>query len=199
MAAPEVSGGLAWIILGEIINREVYRPPCFDITVVFLLKRITVIFEMVKDIDGAMCLILHKAGSHFLTSQKRHQPLCPVNFSLTNFCPAADRNDTAVRKATQILRGWMQNLVPETPECFVRQHVFFNIMKIFQHRHAAPADAKGGMDIGLGPIQNSLQLFPIIHIFVRQMFNRSTGHNKAIKFFTTVLHCFEGAIKILHM
>ena len=62
--------------------------------------------------------------------------------------------------------------MPIAPELLCGQHMFFDAVEIIDHRHPAPANAKGGMDIGLRPFEDFAQLRPIGHIFEIQMLNR---------------------------
>ena len=70
-------------------------------------------------------------------------------------------------------------------------------MEVPRHRHAAPADAKGGMHVGLGPVHDLPQLVPIGDLFERQMFDGCAGDDQTVEFL--VLHVLKGPVEFLHM
>ena len=72
-------------------------------------------------------------------------------------------------------------------------------MQMIDHRHTAPAYAKGGMHVGLCPIHDLAQLVPIGHLFKRQMFDGGTSNDQPIKFLTTFRNFVKRAVKACHM
>ena len=79
------------------------------------------------------------------------------------------------------------------------QHVFLHAMEVVNHRHAAPAHAKGRMHIGLRPVHHPAQFVPIGHLFKGQMFNRRAGDDQTIKLLTRRLDLGKGAVEGFHM
>ena len=143
MAAPSVLGRLRWIIVRIIVDGNIDRRAGFDIAVVFLFQRVPIIFEMVEYVDRAMGGIFDKTGSDFVAAQECRQAIDGSDFILFHLCPTADRNDEIVRETPQVGRGRREVPMPETPECLVLEYVLLDAVHIVDHRHAAPADAKG--------------------------------------------------------
>ena len=70
----------------------------------------------------------------------------------------------------------------KTSERLGIQHTFVDAMQMIDHRHTAPAHAKGGMHVGLCPIHDLAQLVPIGHLFKRQVFDGGTRYDQPSNF-----------------
>ena len=73
-------------------------------------------------------------------------------------------------------------MVVEHAELLVRQRIFGNAVEMVQGCLCAPADVHGGLDVGLRPIKNLLQLVPIGHFFERHQLHGGTGDHKPVEF-----------------
>jgi hypothetical protein len=79
------------------------------------------------------------------------------------------------------------------------EQVFPDPVEVVDHRHPAPADAEGGMHIGLGPVEDARQLVPIGDVLEIQMLDRRAGDDQPVEFLARLLHLREGAVERLHM
>src|SRR6056297_2657529 len=161
MAAPAVRGRARGIVAGIVIARHVYRGAARDVAVIFLFQRVAVIFEMVEDVERAVGGILDQTGADLVAVEKDAKPRHRLDLGALHLGPAADRNDAIIREAAQIGRGRVHVAVPEAAEGLVAQHMFVHAVEMVDHRHPAPANAEGGMHMGLGPLKNAGQLVPI--------------------------------------
>ena len=75
--------------------------------------------------------------------------------------------------------------------------MFWHAVEMIDHRHTAPADAKGGMHVGLGPVHHCGQLVPIGHVVEVEMFDGRAGDDQPVEFFTADIA--ERAVEALHM
>ena len=87
--------------------------------------------------------------------------------------------------------------VAVTAKKLFAQQVLFDTVEVVDHRHAAPAHAKRGMHVGLGPVHNLCQLVPIRHIAEIKVFNWRTGDDQPVKFL--ILDLLEGAVEFFHV
>ena len=87
--------------------------------------------------------------------------------------------------------------MPIGAEQLFPQHMLGHAVEMMQHRHPAPAHAKGRMHVGLGPVHDRAQLVPIADLFVVQMLDRGAGDDQPVEFL--VRHVRKRAVKALHM
>ena len=72
--------------------------------------------------------------------------------------PAADRDHDVIGKAAQIGRRRGKVHLRKTAERLGGQHVFADTVEMVDHRHPAPANAKGRLDMGLRPVHQLHQI-----------------------------------------
>ena len=96
MAAPAVLRRAAGVIIRVVVDRHVDLGAIGNVAVVFLLQCITVIFEVIEDIERAMVRILDQTGANLITSQKGDELWMTVDFILFQLGPARDGNDAIV-------------------------------------------------------------------------------------------------------
>ena len=61
------------------------------------------------------------------------------------------------------------------------KHPFRHAVEMPGHRHAAPADAEGRMDVGLGPVHHLDELVPVGHLLEGQMLDRGAGDDQPVE------------------
>src|SRR6056297_1094130 len=199
VAAPAVRGRARRIVARIVIAGHVDRRASCDVTVIFLFQRVAVIFEMVEDVERASARILDQTGADLVAVEQDMQTRHRLDLGALHLGPAADGNDAIIRKAAQIGRGRVHVAVTEAAEGLVAQHMFVHAVEMVDHRHPAPADAEGGMHMGLGPLKNAGQLVPIVDGVEVEMLERRTGDDQPVIFFARGGDLLEGAIKALHM
>ncbi len=197
VASPAVQRRFCGIVIGIIVLRHIDRGAISDVAVVFLLQRIAVVFEVIEDIQRAMRRILDQAGAGLIRCQQRDKAGACIDLGLAHLGPAADGNEEIIGKPAQQGGALHQYSVVETAKCLGGQHLFCDAVEMPQHGHAAPADAKGGMNMGLGPVHHLAQFIPVGDIFERQVFDRGTGDDQAIEFL--IAHVLKRPVEFLHM
>ena len=70
-------------------------------------------------------------------------------------------------------------------------------MEMVDHRHSTPANAEGGMHIGLRPFEHFADFVPIGDIVEFQMLNRGTRNDQAVELL--ILHLLKRPVKLRHM
>ena len=197
MAAPAVVGRALRVIVGVIVLRHVDRRAGCDVAVVFLLERVAVIFEMVEDIERAMQVILDQTGPHLGRADQCDEPRRGVDLICAHLGPAAHGDHEIIRKSAQKGRGGAQAGMAETAKGLGRKDVFSDPVEIVDHRHPAPADAKGRMDMALRPVEHLRKLVPIGHLLEGQVFDRGAGDDEPVELF--LAHLGKGAVELGHM
>ena len=96
---------------------------------------------------------------------------------------AGMRSIKAVVKSSQQLHIFLQHLVWKDSEHLFRQVIFGNPEVVVQPCQSPPADMHGGKDMGLCPLHDLLQLFPVVDIGKRKVLDRSTCDNTAVIIF----------------
>ena len=61
-----------------------------------------------------------------------------------------------------------------------------------QARLCAPTDVESGKDVAFRPVQNVLQLFPIVYRLKGQVFDRRAGDDQPVEFL--ILDLFKGLV-----
>ena len=68
----------------------------------------------------------------------------------------------------------------EYPEELLFQGMLLDAMVVVQSRLGSPADVEGGVDVALGPLHDSAQLLPVLHLLEGQVLHRRAGDDHAV-------------------
>ncbi|MPL90534.1 hypothetical protein SDC9_36586 [bioreactor metagenome] len=198
MAAPAVQRHLRRVVVGVVVPRYVDRLAGRDVAVIFFLQCAAVVFEVVEDVERAMCAILDQTGAGLVRGDQRGQP-GRVDLVLMHLGPAADGHQHVIRETTQIGRGRREVAVAEAAEGLVGKGVLLDAMEMIGHRHAAPAHAEGREDMALRPVEDPADLVPVGHVLKRDLLDRGAGDDQAVEFLAGRLDLLERAIEGLHV
>ena len=86
-----------------------------------------------------------------------------------------DLVETVGQEAVFILQ-----ILGEHAEQLGRQVALAHAVPVVERGHRAPAQVHGGEHMGPGPIQDGLELVPIVHLFERQVLHRRTGDHESV-------------------
>ena len=130
----------------------------------------------------------------FRTPRKHLQFGIAGDITLAHPCKArmrlqADLVETVRQEAVfilQILRKHTENLL--------RKILFAHVIAVIERTHRTPAQIHGGEHMRGSPVENLLELIPIIDLFEIKMLDGSTRHHEAVVII--VLERVEGFIKL---
>ncbi len=88
-------------------------------------------------------------------------------------------------------------ILREHAEDLLRIVLLAHMVAVVQRAHGAPAQIHGGEHVGGGPIEDLLELVPIIDLFEGQVLDRRARHHKAVV--VVVLERVEGLIELEQM
>ncbi len=197
MAPPPVLRQARWVVVGEVVDRQLDRPACRDVALILLLERRRIVFEMVDHVERPMIRVLDQTGPGRLRSDQRPELRMPREIPGTEFRPAAYRHHETVGEAIEERRPLGGGMMAEATEGLPGQHMFRHAPEMVQHRHPAPAHADRVMDVGLRPVEDLRELVPVGDILVGQVLDRRAGDDQPVEL--ALARHLERQVERLHM
>ena len=91
----------------------------------------------------------------------------------------------------------LEDLVVVDPEHFLVEGILGDAVMVVEPGLGTPADVEGREDVRRTPIEDFLELLPVVHRFERKIFHRGSGNDQTIELF--VLDLVEGGVKSLQV
>ena len=114
-----------------------------------------------------------------------------------NLCMTGMRRIKRIIKSTHKRDSSVSHMMLKYTEHFLWKLCLINPIVIINPRLCTPAQMQRGSHMRLRPLHDLFQLIPVIHIFKRNLFHRSSCNDKSIKLL--LLDLFKRLIKLMQM